>query len=89
MGCPACKIDYGQIERSIEDGEIRDREQLVSQLSAVDLFIGNAGSVLYCSSCQETIQRLLDRVASRLRKETLANIGVLLDRAHEARRKEQ
>ncbi|MFH1067996.1 MAG: hypothetical protein V1794_00110 [Candidatus Glassbacteria bacterium] len=87
MGCPACKIDYGQIEKGIERGEIRDRDRLLSELALEDLFLTGDGSVAYCPSCRETIQRLLDRVASRLRKETLANIGALLDKAHEARRR--
>ena len=85
MGCPACKIDYAGLERKIDSGYIRAEEELLDQLAGENLFI-SGGVVIYCPSCLETLQRLKMRIASRLRKETLANIGVLLDRAHEGRK---
>ena len=84
MGCPACKIDYGILEKRIESGEIRDDEHLLREVGK-DVFVkGNL--VVYCPSCREKIDRLNARIASRLRKQTLANISYLLDRAHEERK---
>lgn len=84
MGCPACKIDYGVLEKRVESGEIRDDEHLIKEVEK-DVFItGNL--VVYCPSCSEKIDRLNARIASRLRKQTLANISYLLDRAHEERK---
>lgn len=84
MGCPACKTDYELLEKRIESGEIRDEEHLFKEVET-DLFIkGNL--VIYCPSCREKIESLNARIASRLRKQTLANISYLLDRAHEERK---
>lgn len=83
MGCPACKIDYGQLGKRIESGEIRDEEHLLKEVDT-DLFI-KGELVIYCPSCREKIERMNARIASVLRKQTLANISYLLDRAHEKR----
>ena len=83
MGCPACKTDYKQLEKRIEVGEIRDEEHLLKEVQT-DLFI-KGGLVIYCPSCREKIEGLKARIASHLRKQTLANINYLLDRAHEER----
>ena len=84
MACPACKIDYKILEKRIEIGEIRDDGHLLKEVEK-DVFIkGNL--VIYCPSCREKIDRLNARIASRLRKQTLANISYLLDRAHEERK---
>jgi len=88
MGCPACEMDYELLERDIESGRLRDREQLEHRLTAANLRIGGA-VVLYCPGCREKIARLMDQVSSRLRKQTLAGIHDLLDRAHEERKKQR
>ena len=84
MACPACKIDYELLEKRIETGEIRNDDHMLREVEK-DVFIkGNL--VIYCPSCREKIDRLNARIASRLRKQTLANISYLLDRAHEERK---
>jgi len=84
MACPACKIDYELLEKRIETGEIRNDDHLLQEVEK-DVFIkGNL--VIYCPSCREKIDRLNARIASLLRKQTLAIISYLLDRAHEERK---
>ncbi|MEA1995990.1 MAG: hypothetical protein U9N45_00040 [Gemmatimonadota bacterium] len=84
MGCPACCTDYVGIERRIDNGEFVDADLLLRALEAEELFL-TGGMVVYCPSCIETIERLKERVASKLRKDTVSNIKVLLDQAYDAR----
>ncbi|MBW7995088.1 MAG: hypothetical protein FVQ81_00665 [Candidatus Glassbacteria bacterium] len=87
MGCPACETDYDILEQDIENGRLASREQLENRLAAVKLSISGA-TVVYCPGCREKIACLMDRVAVRLRKETLSGIHDLLDRALEERRQQ-
>ena len=86
MGCPACEMDYDLLEQDIANGRLKNRQELENRLAASELYISGA-TVIYCPGCREKIARLMDRVASQLRKETLAGIHDLLDRAHEERKK--
>ena len=88
MGCPACEMDYDLLERDIESGRLKNREQLKDRLAAGEMYLGGA-TIIYCPGCREKIAGLMDQVASRLRKQTLAGIHDLLDRAHEERRKKR
>ena len=86
MGCPACEMDYDLLEQDIENGRLKNRMQLENRLAASELYFGGA-TVIYCPGCRDKIAQLMDHVASRLRKETVAGIHDLLDRAHEERKK--
>ncbi len=86
MGCPACNIDYERVERRIDSGQIQGEAQLVRELGEGDLYLAG-GLVIYCPSCRETLERLKERIAARLRRETLAGIQDLLGRAWEERKK--
>ena len=87
MGCAACKIDYDCLDEKIGNGDIRDEKQLLEAVES-GIFVTRA-LVIYCPSCREKIERLNARIASRLRKQTLANISCLLDRAYEERKSEK
>jgi len=87
MGCAACKIDYDYLDEKIGNGDIRDEKQLLEAVES-GLFMTRA-LVVYCPSCLKKIERLNARIASRLRKQTLANISGLLDRAYEERKSEK
>ena len=86
MGCPACEMDYNLLEQEIDTGRLKNRQQLENRLAAAELYFGGA-TVIYCPGCREKIARLMDQVASKLRKQTLAGIHDLLDLAHEERKK--
>lgn len=84
MGCPACDTDYDKLEQEIDTGRLNDRDELEKRLACGDLFISGP-AVVYCPGCAQTISRLMDRVASRLRKQTLAGIHDLLSNARNER----
>ena len=86
MGCPACTTDYNGLETKIDAGQVRAEQQLI-ELVEQDMHIATNAVIVYCNSCQETIQRLHARIASRLRQETLVNIGNLLDQAYDKKHK--
>jgi hypothetical protein len=79
MGCPACDTDYGKLEQEIDTGRMQNRDELERRLVDGDLFIGGA-TVVYCPGCAQKINRLMERVSSRLRKQTLGGIHDLLSR---------
>jgi uncharacterized protein (DUF2225 family) len=79
MGCPACDTDYGKLEQEIDTGRLQSRDELEQRLGDEDLFIG-AATVVYCPGCAQKISRLMDRVSSQLRKQTLAGMHDLLSR---------
>ena len=85
MGCPACETDYDKLEQEIAEGRLHDREELARRLKQSEMFV-RGNTLIYCPDCMEKISRLMDRVSSRLRKQTLAGIHDLLDRAHEERK---
>lgn len=86
MGCPACEMDYDLLEQDIETGRLKNRQQLENRLAASELYFGGA-TVVYCPGCRDKIAQLMNQVASRLRKETLAGIHDLLDRALDEKNK--
>jgi hypothetical protein len=79
-------MDYDLLEQDIENGRLKNRQELENLLAAAELYVGSA-TVIYCPGCREKIAHLMDQVASRLRKQTLAGIHDLLDRASEERKK--
>lgn len=87
MGCPACETDYDLLEQDIESGKLADRQALKNRLAAGELYLQGA-TVIYCPGCREKISSLMDRVSSRLRRQTLADIHNLLDRARDERRQD-
>ena len=88
MSCPACSLDYAEIEERIESGKLTTVENLLEELAAGQGAKRRAVIIL-CPSCQETLARLKARVASRLRKQTLGNIQNLLDEAYDRRNQEK
>ncbi len=84
MGCPACDTDYHELEQAIDAGELCGGDELEKRFAGGDLFLSGA-TVVYCPGCAQKISRLMDRVASQLRKQTLAGIHDLLSRARDER----
>ncbi len=79
MGCPACDTDYDKLEQEIDTGRLHNREELEQRLADENLFVSGP-AVVYCPGCARKINRLMDRVASELRKQTVAGIHDLLSR---------
>jgi hypothetical protein len=85
MSCPACDLDYTEMEQHIDRGNISLVESMIDELSA--RHTEKKGVVIvFCPSCQEILSRLRSRVASHLRKQTLGNIHNLLDEAYDRRK---
>ena len=84
MGCPACHTDYHELEHDIDAGELHGTDELEKRIAGGSLFLSGP-TVIYCPGCAQKISRLTDRVASRLRKQTLAGIHDLLGRARDER----
>ena len=84
MSCPACNLDYKEITEQIKEGNLGVVDNLIESLKASQGAESGA-VIIFCPSCRETLARLQDRVASRLRKQTLGNIHNMLDEAYERR----
>ena len=88
MSCPACDLDYVEMEHHIDRGNLKIVESMIEELSARHK--EKKGVVIvFCPSCQEALHRLRSRVASHLRKKTLGNIHNLLDEAYDRRKQER
>jgi hypothetical protein len=86
MSCACCEIDYADLEERIESGEIVDLDRALRELADQDLYVSD-GMLIYCPSCREAIAGLRARMAAQLRRETLASLPDLLDRAYEERKR--
>ncbi|MCE5269941.1 hypothetical protein LLH00_01500 [bacterium] len=84
MGCACCAIDYNKLEREIDAGRVADLERALAGLAGEGLFVVG-DKVIYCPECQAAIARLQERVAARLRRQTLDGLKGLLDRAYDSR----
>ena len=84
MGCPLCKTDFDRLEEKVAKGDIKRAQELTEEIES-ELFLSR-GLVIYCPDCKNKIASLYERIASRLRKETIAGIGNLLDQAHERKK---
>lgn len=84
MGCPACDTDYHELEKEVDAGKLCGGDELEKRIGGGSLFLSGP-TVLYCPGCAQTISRLMDRVASRLRKQTTAGIHDLLSRNRDER----
>ena len=83
MSCPNCGSAIDLLEKKADIGEYESVESFLSSISALQ---DESNIILiYCPGCREKIERLRQRIGSRLRKETLANIKDLLDHAYDSR----
>lgn len=84
MSCPACDLDYVEMEQHIDRGNLSIVESMIDELSS--RHTEQKVVIVFCPSCQEALSRLRARVASHLRKQTLGNIHNLLDEAYDRRK---
>jgi hypothetical protein len=86
MSCSCCAIDYDKLGKEIDAGRMEDVERAVAELAGEDLYLRD-GVVIYCPGCQAAIARLKERVAARLRHQTLDGIQELMGRARDTKNK--
>jgi hypothetical protein len=86
MGCACCAIDYRKIESEIDAGRVEDVDRALTGLAGEGLYIVG-DRLIYCPDCEAVIARLRQRVAARLRRQTLDGLQGLLDRAYDSRKK--
>lgn len=85
MSCACCAVDYEKLGADVDAGRVEDVERAVMELAGEDLYV--AGDlVVYCPGCRAAVARLKERVAARLRRQTLDGIQDLLGRAYDARK---
>ncbi len=87
MGCACCAIDYRKIESEIDAGRVEDIDRALAELAGEGLYIVG-DKLIYCPDCEAAIARLRQRVAARLRRQTLDGLQDLLNRAYDSRKKQ-